>query len=150
MRRFGGRPARRSGVANRALVLDANILIRACSAIGSDAFSKSTQTAYRFLISGGLAFVLAGAIPHLGLNEAGKNYGHLARSFQWAASQMRDVLTLMRRTGVKDELLDRSKELCGELAHYKSNDSAGSEAAQKKYTRRINETYPPDYVWDRL
>jgi hypothetical protein len=36
------------------------------------------------------------------------------------------------------------------MAFHKASDPTGTEKAEKEYTIRINEKYPPDYVWDHL
>jgi hypothetical protein len=134
---------------NTRLLLAIAVLTLCTAAISA---AKEFRDAYGLYaaITGALSFVLAGAVPYLELDKKAKKYGHLGRSFLFVQNQLHEVLTLMRRDGLNDELLGRSKQLLTSMAFYKSSDPTGTEEAEIKYTIRINEKYPPDYVWDHL
>jgi hypothetical protein len=134
---------------NTALLLAIAVLTLCTAAITS---TKEFRDAYGLYaaFTGALSFVLAGAAPYLELDKKAKKYGYLGRSFLLVQNQMQEVLTLMRREGMNAELLGRSKQLLSTMAFHKASDPTGTEKAEKEYTIRINEKYPPDYVWDHL
>jgi hypothetical protein len=100
-------------------------------------------------IASGLATVLAGALPFLGWDEDGKTYTFLNRSYLILENQIREVLSLLRRDGLTDELLGRSKQLIDSMTRlrgFDEEDHSKANAIQKnRFYEEVNEAYPPGY-----
>ncbi len=97
----------------------------------------------------GAATILAGALPFLGWDEDGKTYTFLNRSYLILENQIREVLSLLRRDGLTDELLGRSKQLIDSMTRlqgFDEEDHSKTNASEKnKLYEEVNEAYPPGY-----